>query len=191
MQWRRITQVVSKNFQVLCSVGHTRVLLKNILHKPLWPFVQKESIPLVKTAVRKCGTTLEPEFGIARMTPLGEDFPGQRVLFAFYPIVDKDESTKEILGIFNKFPPRIELITKRERDILLLLADGLAPCEIGNQLALATSTIHTHLGRIRDKLELLDLLQVATWAVTYYDLLLLALPLLENAENNWKNCGTS
>jgi DNA-binding NarL/FixJ family response regulator len=57
-----------------------------------------------------------------------------------------------------------ELLTARELDILLLLAQGLSNDEIAGQLFLETSTVKSHLARMMPKLGVRSRLQAAVWA---------------------------
>jgi DNA-binding CsgD family transcriptional regulator len=48
--------------------------------------------------------------------------------------------------------PRLELLTRREREVLELLASGRSNAEIARDLWLAEGTVRTHLNRIYEKL---------------------------------------
>ena len=57
-------------------------------------------------------------------------------------------------------------MTKREREVIRLISDGLSNREIGNQLHIATYTIKSHVHNIMEKLALHTRLEVANYAYT-------------------------
>jgi DNA-binding NarL/FixJ family response regulator len=51
-------------------------------------------------------------------------------------------------------PRTIETLTRREREIFLLLAEGKTPTEIASSLFVSPKTVHTHRQHIMEKLGL-------------------------------------
>ena len=56
-------------------------------------------------------------------------------------------------------------LTARERDVLVLVAEGRSNREIGRTLSIGERTVQTHLGNVLTKLELSSRTQAALWAV--------------------------
>jgi DNA-binding NarL/FixJ family response regulator len=57
-------------------------------------------------------------------------------------------------------------MTKRERDVINLIAEGLSNKEIAQRLSIATYTVKSHIHNILEKLALHTRLQVASYAHT-------------------------
>jgi DNA-binding NarL/FixJ family response regulator len=77
-------------------------------------------------------------------------------------------------AINGTIPPRvIEAVrmTKRERQVILLIADGLSNKEIANKLHLSTYTVKSHVHNILEKLLLQSRVQIAKYALTNSELM--------------------
>jgi DNA-binding NarL/FixJ family response regulator len=59
----------------------------------------------------------------------------------------------------------VAALTARERDVLVLVAQGRSNRDIGRALAIGERTVQTHLGNVLTKLGLASRTQVALWAV--------------------------
>jgi len=65
----------------------------------------------------------------------------------------------------RRFADDIARITRREREVVSLIAEGLSNAEIADRLGLSEGTVANHLEHILRKLVLRNRTQIATWAV--------------------------
>ncbi|MEE4545817.1 response regulator transcription factor [Streptomyces sp. V4-01] len=109
-----------------------------------------------------------------------KDVPPDELLTAIRAVHSGDavvapSTTRRLLDRFTPMLPggggeqqhkakEIARLTEREREVLLLVAQGLSNGEIARQLVLSEATVKTHVGRILTKLELRDRVQAVVLA---------------------------
>ncbi|GAA3994376.1 response regulator transcription factor [Streptomyces marokkonensis] len=79
--------------------------------------------------------------------------------------------TRRLIAAFSQGAPvhaeaagGVDCLTRREREILILVATGLSNAEIGARLGLAVGTAKVHVGAVLGKLALRDRVQVTIFA---------------------------
>jgi DNA-binding NarL/FixJ family response regulator len=101
--------------------------------------------------------------------------PPEDLLAAIRTVADGDavvapRVTRRLLDHFaGRFVPakadqRLALLTDREHEVVLLVAQGLSNAEIAAQLVVAEATVKTHVGRVLAKLGLRDRVQIVVLA---------------------------
>jgi DNA-binding NarL/FixJ family response regulator len=78
--------------------------------------------------------------------------------------------TRQVIARFAALPePReepaeLEELTPREREVLMLLAQGRSNAEIAGELVVSEGTVKTHVARVLMKLDLRDRVQAVIFA---------------------------
>ncbi|GAA4906904.1 response regulator [Streptomyces coeruleoprunus] len=108
-----------------------------------------------------------------------KDVPPGELLTAIRAVHSGDavvapSTTRRLLDRFSPMLPSsggrepqhkaLEKLTEREREVMLLVAQGLSNGEIAARLVLSEATVKTHVGRILTKLALRDRVQVVVLA---------------------------
>ncbi|MBK9494781.1 MAG: response regulator transcription factor [Xanthomonadales bacterium] len=112
-------------------------------------------------AAGACGYTLKEIAGSELLDGIFRVARGERVLhprlFAF--AAPAARRSRQIV----QSDPCVAL-SAREREVLLLLADGCSNTQIAERLGIGESTVKTHVGNVLGKLDLADRTQAAVWA---------------------------
>jgi DNA-binding NarL/FixJ family response regulator len=106
-----------------------------------------------------------------------KDVPPDELLFAIRAVHSGDavvapSTTRRLIDRFAPMlpadaaidPPDLGELTERERQVLILVAQGLSNAELAKQLFVSEATVKTHVGRILAKLGLRDRVQAVVYA---------------------------
>jgi DNA-binding NarL/FixJ family response regulator len=106
-----------------------------------------------------------------------KDVPPEELLFAIRAVHSGDavvapSTTRRLLDRFAPMLPasdapaaaELEELTERERQVLILVAQGLSNAELARRLFVSEATVKTHVGRILGKLGLRDRVQAVVYA---------------------------
>jgi DNA-binding NarL/FixJ family response regulator len=105
-----------------------------------------------------------------------KDVPPEELLFAIRAVHSGDSvvapsTTRRLIDQFAHLlpgggpaPAELTGLTEREREVLVLVAQGLSNAEIAGKLFLSEATVKTHVGRILAKLDLRDRVQAVVYA---------------------------
>jgi DNA-binding NarL/FixJ family response regulator len=84
-----------------------------------------------------------------------------------YALSDEEErEPPTLVPVPEQQPPpdeRTERLTRREREVALLVARGLTNRQIASELSVSRSTVNNHVARILRKLGLRSRAQIAAW----------------------------
>jgi DNA-binding NarL/FixJ family response regulator len=105
-----------------------------------------------------------------------KDVPPEELLFAIRAVHSGDSvvapsTTRRLIDQFAHLlpgggpaPAELTGLTEREREVLVLVAQGLSNAELAGKLFLSEATVKTHVGRILAKLDLRDRVQAVVYA---------------------------
>ena len=106
-----------------------------------------------------------------------KDVPPEELLFAIRSVHSGDavvapSTTRRLIDRFAPMfptdaatePPDLAGLTSREREVLILIAQGLSNTEIAERLFVSEATVKTHVGRVLAKLGLRDRVQAVVFA---------------------------
>ena len=106
-----------------------------------------------------------------------KDVPPEELLFAIRAVHSGDavvapSTTRRLIDRFapmlptddGQAPAELAGLTEREREVLILVAQGLSNAELAGRLFVSEATVKTHVGRILAKLGLRDRVQAVVYA---------------------------
>lgn len=101
------------------------------------------------------------ESGILGFLPKSTD--QQTLLNAIRSVYEKQAVFPKILAQNNAEPTGLELLSKREKEIAQLIAQGYTSAQISEKLFISLLTVNTHRRNIINKLELSNTAQLSAW----------------------------
>jgi DNA-binding CsgD family transcriptional regulator len=148
-----------------------------ILGKHPWDFVNEGWKDSVKESFESCVSSQLPKFYLAKMGDKSKKYMNQYMCTWLWPITQINPDCKHPCVVIKcesvLVPPNIEKLSSKERKILEMVGIGHCTKNIAKKLEICTTTVYTHLLRIKKKLELEDRLQVAVWATLHREIITL------------------
>lgn len=111
----------------------------------LWKNASRDSLTEIKLAFSKVVTLQDKQ--VVEVS----NVKGRYFRLWMWPL-DSSEMAVCILGM--AIPKELKLLSRKEREVLDLMAHGLTPKQIADTLDISLSSVHTHLRRSREKLKL-------------------------------------
>lgn len=116
---------------------------------------------LVKKGIRGIFYNSDPLQNLAKGVPAildGELWYSRKDLVKY--LLDADSGSSAAMQLKN-------LLTSREKEVLLLIASGISNIEIADKLHISRNTVKTHLYNIYNKIRVPNRLQAALWAAKH------------------------
>ena len=125
---------------------------------PIWDYASDENRELIKDRISRAAFLNEPQ-----------EFEAGAILGEHYRVwvwpLKSSEVRVCLVGL--QVPDEIDSLTARERKCLESLALGRSTAEIAAQFDVSVSTVHTHLKRARDKLNIHTIEHLIAFASRY------------------------
>ncbi|MCS6776943.1 MAG: response regulator transcription factor [Chloroherpetonaceae bacterium] len=151
----------------ICSRTRPEIIV--ISERLLW----QEHTPSARAILEACcpGTVLVT---LRDHSPATDTVPGSMELPTLYADRDRLAFIRALRALasgtrYRHLPASLSpTITRREREILHMLVQGLSNKEIAQRLALRTQTVKNHVSRLLNKLCLVDRTQLAVYALEHH-----------------------